>query len=125
MGIYIYTFRKTRRNVMVEGTLTPVNEFRYAYRESRHNRPACEARSHQAAESAWDSSGDGPYRLALQGSQLWLVNRPIWYDTDDVPDIALGNVTRVGRHLTLSEQFISLDVARSMLTPASTRIPNH
>ena len=128
MGEYIYTLRKRKRTVNVEGDFIPVMTFEYSYKVSYSGesgygdwgrRYATIVRnSERGAEAAWEDAGRKP-TLAVYGSELWLITQPDWNDCSDrEPGIKIGNLAKVqGRwHCVAQETLVELALASLEMT---------
>jgi hypothetical protein len=115
MGTYIYTIRKSTKNIDVDGTFVPVREMLYAYNDipsfSRHTPGWVEA-MHTRAERIFDEAGPC---LAYVDGCVYVVTRDSWIDSYDVPGILIGRVERIGNRLHCVAQETTADLAFNSL----------
>jgi hypothetical protein len=111
MGTYVYNLRKKQATMLTAEGSVSVNHYRYAYKEWLGNAwdSAVERRrdfirdnAERVAERAWHET---EHRFAVicdekveDGDVVYTaVERPLWYDTNPCPMLAIGWARRVGR----------------------------
>ena len=118
MGIYVYTLRKAKSVIWIDGLRKPANHIQYAWKVTGIN-GACEGEAHRqrlsalayrAFEDYSEQEQDENYAVETHKGKIfdgaWVyrnLTNPIWRDTRDTPGEAVGSVRKISGRWVLTD----------------------